>query len=31
LRLDANRDFVDGITDVVRMLDGRPSPVEAAP
>ena len=31
LRLDATRDFVDGITDVVRMLDGRPSPAVAAP
>lgn len=26
LRLDATRGFVDGITDIVRMLDGRPAP-----
>jgi cell wall-associated NlpC family hydrolase len=26
LRLDASRGFVDGITDIVRMLDGRPAP-----
>jgi len=31
LRLDAGRDFVDGMTDVVRMLDGRPSPAGATP
>ncbi|WP_233263034.1 SH3 domain-containing protein [Cognatiluteimonas profundi] len=29
LQLDADRTFVDGITDIVRMLDGRPAP--AAP
>ena len=31
LRLDANRDFVDGITDVVSMLDGRLPPADARP
>jgi cell wall-associated NlpC family hydrolase len=31
LRLDASRDFVDGITDVVRMLDGGPQPADARP
>ena len=31
LRLDASCDFVDGITDVVRMLDGRPQAADAPP